>query len=111
MTMSKTRANFMARFLRDHPANVGAAGRDASGRVIEINRQDLLAYMDTFAPGEVGPCGKTLRYPSWLTNGDAYRTDSNRGVYTLPWDEYDAWVAANGDPLAVATATPAPAAV
>lgn len=99
MTMSKTRINFLARFLRDHPASAGGV------RVAEINRQDLLTYIESWAPGEKGPLDKVLRYPSWLTNGDMYRTDTNRGVYTLPWDEYDAWVAANGDPLNPAAAT------
>ena len=84
--MTNVRANFMAAFLA------------ARGRVATVTRPELLAFSASWAPAEKGPGGFELRFPSWLT-ADDYRVKNDkgepiRGSFTLPWAEYDAFVAA-----------------
>jgi len=82
--MTNVRANFMGVLelaFPTRPATIGrvellkfvaSLGRDANGKI-----------------NQIGPNGLRLHAPSWLTNSNQYI--HSRGVYRLPWDEYDAW--------------------
>ena len=80
--MSAIRANFMLSYEKFR------GKRDAT-----VTRKEIDAFMSSLAPGAVGPSGQVLKYPSWLTNGDMYR--SGRGEYALPWAELDAFLVVN----------------
>lgn len=78
-SLSRVRANFMLALC----ASLG------NTRPPVISRKDLLDAIAKMQMGTLGPLGLELRAPSWLTNGDEYRTA--RGEYSLPWDGLDSY--------------------
>lgn len=58
-------------------------------------RDTMIGHQNTHLPENTkGPLGKTLQWPSWLTNFGHY--NSARGSYTVPWnliDDYNAEIA------------------
>lgn len=79
--LNKRQANFMAQFEQEF------------GRTTTVTRKALLD-IQTKWQGKTGPFGYTLRWPAWLTNSANFTVQ--RAVYSLPWVEFDAFVAANG---------------
>lgn len=64
-----------------------------------VARKDLLAFWATYTPlvggrplgaGPTGPMGRSLRWPSWLTEDPTIRT--GRGVFTLPKADLVTWM-------------------
>ena len=58
-----------------------------------VDRSTLLEFCEAHK-GQKGPYGYILRWPSWLTynqtSGSPYKT-LRRGVFRLPWAEYNSW--------------------
>lgn len=91
--------------LNKRQCNWLAAFEQEFGRPATVTRKALLDLQTKWA-GKTGPFGYTLRWPAWLTNSANFTVQ--RAVYSLPWAEFDAFVAANGTPSSV-TPTEAPA--
>jgi hypothetical protein len=91
--LNKRQCNWLAAFEQDF------------GRPATVTRKALLDLQIKWT-GKTGPFGYTLRWPAWLTNSANFTVQ--RAVYSLPWAEFDAFVAANGTPSSV-TPTEAPA--
>jgi len=89
--LTKRQANWLAQFEAEF------------GRTATVPRKALLDINTKWA-GKSGPYGYALRHPAWLTNSANFTVQ--RAVYSLPWAEFDAFVAANG---AQSPATPAEA--
>ena len=89
--LTKRQANWLAQFEAEF------------GRPATVTRKALLDINTKWA-GKSGPYGYALRHPAWLTNSANFTVQ--RAVYSLPWVEFDAFVAANG---AQSPATPAEA--
>lgn len=91
--------------LNKRQCNWLAAFEAEFGRPATVTRKALLD-IQTKWQGKTGPFGYGLRWPAWLTNSANFTVQ--RAVYSLPWVEFDAFVAANGTPSSV-TPTEAPA--
>ena len=91
--------------LNKRQCNWLAAFESEFGRPATVTRKALLD-LQTKWQSKTGPFGYTLRWPAWLTNSANFTVQ--RAVYSLPWAEFDAFVAANGTPSSV-TPTEAPA--
>lgn len=100
-----TNTNNITIRLNKRQCNWLAAFESEFGRPATITRKALLD-LQTKWQGKTGPFGYTLRWPAWLTNSANFTVQ--RAVYSLPWAEFDAFVAANGTPSSV-TPTEAPA--
>lgn len=77
--------------LKPRQANFLAAFETKFGRPATVTRKALLSFRSTWASGEKGPFGFTLRWPAWLTNSSTFTVQ--RAVYALPWSEFDAFLA------------------
>ena len=86
--LNKRQCNWLAAFEADF------------GRPATVTRKALLD-LQTKWQGKTGPLGYTLRWPAWLTNSANFTVQ--RAVYSLPWSEFDAFVAANGTPSSATT--------
>lgn len=112
--MTRTSANFLLAFLNhlDQAALDRALSPEdvqgfltnglANGNPIPstLARQGLVEFWKTYTPlvngrvtgaGPMGPLGKVLRWPSWLTGDDAPDTRVARGTFALPWSALAAW--------------------
>lgn len=99
-SLTSVRVNFLRAFEAKH------------GRQAVVSRQELLAFRDSWTPGEKGGAGLVLRFPSWLTNPNPNPYKVGRGNFKLPWDDldaYDAAVKAAAVTAPAATTSPAPA--
>lgn len=84
--MSTVRANWMLAF------------RAKYGERQVVTRPQLLEFYESHGGDTTetrGPQGLVLRFPSWLTNGkpNPYKVGDARGVYRLPWNELNAFLA------------------
>jgi hypothetical protein len=79
--------------LNKRQCNWLAAFEQEFGRTATVTRKALLD-IQTKWQGKTGPYGHSLRWPAWLTNSGTFTVQ--RAVYSLPWVEFDAFVAANG---------------
>ena len=74
---------------------LAALEQHLNGQPAYVDRSTLLEFCGTHK-GQKGPYGYTLRWPAWLTynqaSGSPYKT-LRRGVFRLPWDEYNSWKA------------------
>ncbi|MCG3769756.1 MAG: hypothetical protein JW384_00887 [Nitrosomonadaceae bacterium] len=65
------------------------------GQPAYLDRKTLLGFCDKYK-GQQGPLGYTIRWCAWLTYnqsaGSPYKT-LRRGVFRLPWEEYNNWKA------------------
>lgn len=59
-------------------------------RPSQITRKDIADFMDAHK-NTSGPLGMPLRAPSWLTNDPGKKYNVSRGVYRMPWDEFDTY--------------------
>lgn len=98
-----TNTNNITIRLNKRQCNWLAAFESEFGRPATVTRKALLD-LQTKWQSKSGPFGYTLRWPAWLTNSANFTVQ--RAVYSLPWAEFDAFVAANGTP---SSATPAEA--
>ena len=73
------------------------------GRPATVDRKTLVNFKDSWSVNQTGSLGFVLRWPAWLTNSGTFTT--TRGVYNLPWEAYDEWLANNG---AVASSASSP---
>ena len=79
--------------LNKRQCNWLAAFETEFGRPATVTRKALLDIQTKWT-GKTGPFGYALRHPAWLTNSANFTVQ--RAVYSLPWAEFDAFVAANG---------------
>jgi len=86
--------------LNKRQANWLAAFETEFGRPATVTRKALLDLQIKWQ-SKTGPFGYTLRWPAWLTNSANFTVQ--RAVYSLPWSEFDAFVAANGTPSSATT--------